>query len=81
MNSQRIVASIALTIGSFLFSAMITVIIGLVSGAEAEIKAVSEGLWLVAQPDVLIVLLGGIALTLWGLTIYSWLSPTMPQEI
>lgn len=81
MNSQRIVASITLTVGSFLFSAMITVIIGLVSGAEAEITAVSEGLWLVAQPDVVIVLLGGIALALWGLTIYSWLSPTMPREI
>lgn len=81
MNSQRIVASITLTVGSFLFSAMITVIIGLVSGAEAEITAVSEGLWLVAQPNVLIVLLGGIALALWGLTIYSWLSPAMPREI
>lgn len=81
MNSQRIVASITLTVGSFLFSAMITVIIGLIVGAESEITAVSPALWLVVQPNVSIVLLGGVALTLWALTIYSWLSPTMPREI
>lgn len=63
-----------MTLGSFLFSAMIAVVMAIVSGAEAEITAVSSALWLVAQPATLIVLLGGLALVLWAFTIYSWIS-------
>lgn len=74
MNSGGVVTSLAMTVGSFLFSAMIAVVMGIVSGAEAEITAVSGALWLVVQPPVLIVQLGAVALVLWALTIYSWIS-------
>ena len=74
MSSGRVVASLAMTVGSFLFSAMIAVVMGIVTGAEAEITAVSPVLWQLVSPLSLLVLMGGIALVLWALTILSWWS-------
>jgi hypothetical protein len=80
MNIGRVMGSVSLTVGTALFGVMIAVIIAQVNGAEAAITAVSPVLWLIVNPPVLLTLLGAIALSLSGLTIYSWLAGALQSS-
>ena len=74
MDGNRIIASVSLTVGSFLFSASIAVVLALAIGAQSEITAISPAIWMIVNPIGLLALLGGVAIVFWILTIYSWIS-------